>query len=62
MPQTTDNRFERRRGKGKRTISLTCPKCGYKQYDVQPGSRRGSAAVVGCARCGFEGEVVEVKG
>ena len=53
--------FLRRRGKGPRTISLMCPSCGYTQYDVKPGSRRGSQAVVDCARCGFEGGVKEVR-
>jgi len=54
------DRFIRRRGRGKRSISLTCPECGYLQYDVTPTSRRGSAEVVDCARCGHEGPVEEV--
>lgn len=51
--------FIRRRGRG-RSISLTCPECGYTQYDIQPRSRRGSEDVVDCARCGFIGPVTEI--
>jgi len=53
--------FIRRRGKGPRTISLICPKCGYKQYDVKPTSRRGCESIVDCAQCRFEGSVKEVR-
>jgi len=56
-----ENTFIRRRGKGPRTISLSCPRCGYKQYDVTPTSRRGCELIVDCAQCGFEGQVQEVR-
>jgi len=58
---TDENTFLRRRGKGPRTISLLCPACGYLQYDVKPDSPRGRDGTVTCARCGFEGEVKEVR-
>ena len=58
---TEEDTFIRRRGKGPRTISLTCPKCYYIQYDVKPTSRRGRESMVDCAQCRFEGEVKEVR-
>ena len=61
LDPSEENTFIRRRGKGPRTISLICPRCEYLQYDVTPTSRRGSASVVDCARCGFEGRVKEVR-
>lgn len=51
--------FIRRKGKG-RSISLTCPLCGYTQYDIAPGSQKGSAVEVDCARCGAQGPVQDV--
>ena len=42
-------------------VSLTCPGCGYKQYDIKASSARGHGAEAECARCGARGPVEDVR-
>jgi RNase P subunit RPR2 len=48
-----------RRGKarGTRSIRIHCLECGWNQYDINPGSKKGEASELVCPSCGMQGRV-----